>query len=94
MIKSISEPAESDPRLASLLDEAWEYAAVYLMAKKRQKGCDGMGELVTLREEFRDIVDKVIQYCKEKKYISEVIGYDIDGIADEIRKVVRNDAAA
>jgi len=46
----------------------------------------GMGELATMKEEFRDIVDKVIQYCMEKKYISEVISYDIDSIADEIVK--------
>lgn len=43
-----------------------------------------MGELVTLKEEFRDIVDKVIQYSQEKKYISENISYDIDSIADEL----------
>ncbi len=87
MIKSISEPAKSDPRLASLLDEAREYAAVYLMAKKRQKVCDGMGELVTIKEEFRDVFDRVIQYCKEKKYISGTITYDIDSVADEIGRL-------
>ena len=41
---------------------------------------------MTLKEEFRDAIDKMIQYGKEKKYISEVMSYDIDSIADEIVK--------
>lgn len=40
--------------------------------------------MVTTKEEFRDCMDKVIQYYKEKKYISEGISYDIDSFADEI----------
>jgi SOS response regulatory protein OraA/RecX len=57
-----------------------------VLARQRQKGCDGMGELATMKEEFRDVIDRVIQYCKEKKYISEVISSDIDSIAEEIVK--------
>ena len=45
-----------------------------------------MGELTTVREEFRDVVDKVIQYSQEKKCISEEMSYDIDLIADGIVK--------
>ncbi len=86
MMKNIIEAAKSDSRLASLIDEVREYASVYVLARRRQKGCDGMGELTTVREEFRDVVDKVIQYCKEKEYISEVIAYDIDEIANEIER--------
>ena len=87
MIKAISETAKSDPILERLLGEVREYASIYVLARQRQKGCDGMGELATMKEEFKDIVDKVIQYCKEKKYISEVIFFDIDSIADEIKRL-------
>ena len=87
MIRKILDASKSDPGLAKLVDEAREYAQIYLLAKQRHKGCEGTGELMTLKEEFRDVVDKVIQYCKEKKYISEVISYDIDSIADEVIKV-------
>jgi hypothetical protein len=87
MIKAISETAKSDPILERLLDEVREYASIYVLTRQRQKGCDGMGELATMKEEFKDIVDKVIQYCKEKKYISEVIFFDIDSIADEIKRL-------
>ena len=50
------------------------------------EGCNCMGELAPMKEEFRDVADKVLQYCKEKKYISEVISYDIDSIAEKIAK--------
>ena len=85
-IEKISGYSKSDEHLAKLLVSAAEYAEIYLLAKRRQKGCDGMGELGTLKEEFRDVVDKVIQYCKEKKYISQDMSYDIDSIAAEIVK--------
>lgn len=41
---------------------------------------------MTLKEEFRDVIDKMMQYSREKKYISEVMSYDIDSIAVEIVK--------
>ena len=87
MFNTIQQASKPDAQLARFLDEAREYASVYVLARQRQKGCDGMGELATMKEEFKDIVDKVIQYCKEKKYISEVIFFDIDSIADEIKRL-------
>jgi SOS response regulatory protein OraA/RecX len=86
MIVAIRNASKYDTGLARLLDEAHEYACVYVLARQRQKGCDGMGELATMKEEFRDVVDKVIKYCQEKKYISHDLSYDIDSIADEIVK--------
>ncbi len=84
MLKIILKASLSDQRLSAIVEKVREYASVYVLARQRQKGCDGMGELATMKEEFRDVVDKAIQYCKEKKYISEVTGYDIETIADEI----------
>lgn len=86
MLECVLKYAESDSELKRLLGKAQEYADIYLMAKNRQKGCDGMGELATMKEEFRDVVDKVIQYSQEKKYASQDVSYDIDSIADEIVK--------
>ena len=86
MFDTIQQASKSDSQLAKLLTEAKDFAQVYVLARQRQKGCNGMGELATLKEEFRDVVDKVIQYCKEKGYIAEVISYDIDSIAEEIVK--------
>ena len=84
MFNTIQQASKSDSQLARLLAEAKEYAQVYVLARQRQKGCDGMGELATMKEEFRDVVDKVIQYSQEKKYISQDVSYDIDSVADEI----------
>ena len=86
MFNIIQQASKSDIQLAKLLADARDFAQVYVLARQRQKGCDGMGELATLKEEFRDVVDKVIQYCKEKKYISQDVSYDIDSIAEEIVK--------
>jgi septum formation topological specificity factor MinE len=86
MFDTIQQEAKSDSQLARLLDEARDYAQVYVLARQRQKGCDGMGELATMKEECRDVIDKVIQYSQEKKYISQPVSYDIDSIADEISR--------
>ncbi len=87
MIKGISEISKSVPELEALLQTAREYAAVYLMAKKRQKGCDGMGELATMKEEFGDVLGRMMQFCKDKKYISEDMVWDIDSVAEEIERL-------
>ena len=84
MFNTIQQASKSDIQLAKLLADARDFAQVYVLARQRQKGCDGMGELATLKEEFRDVVDKVLHYCKENKYISEGISYDIDSIAEEV----------
>lgn len=86
MFNAIQQNSKSDNQLAKLLADAREYAHVYVLARQRQKGCDGFGEMTNLREEFRDVVDKVIQYSQEKKYISQDVSYDIDSIADEIER--------
>lgn len=84
MIKLIFEESKTDALLSRLLEDAVEYARVYTLARRRQKGCDGMGELTTVREEFRDVVDKMMKYLQEKKNISQDVSYDIDSVADEI----------
>ena len=66
MIDNLLQAAKSDARLAMLLDEACEYAQIYLLAKQRHKGCEGTGGLTTLREEFRDELEKLGKYCKQR----------------------------
>jgi hypothetical protein len=90
MISAIYEASKSDTRLAKLLENVQEYAHLYLIAKQRQKGCDGMGEMSTLKEEFVYNLEGMILYCKEKGYLSGDITYEIDSIALEI-KGIKND---
>jgi len=42
--------------------------------------------VTNLREEFKEVVDKMIKYCKEKKYIPDDFTYDIELITEEILK--------
>jgi len=39
-----------------------------------------------MNEECRDVIDKLIQYSQEKKYISHDVTCALDAIADEIIK--------
>ena len=87
MIETIIKTAKSDADLAALVDEAREYAQVYLFAKQRHKGCAGTGELMTLKEELKDMIDKMVRYCKEKKYLSSACDYDPDKVADVLVKM-------
>ena len=81
MIDAILRVSKSDASLAVLLDEAREYAQIYLLAKERKKGCEGTGELMTLREEFRDAIVKLTIYCREKGYSCDLNGDDFDAAA-------------
>jgi hypothetical protein len=87
MIGTVLQASKFDKPLALLLDEAREYAQVYLLAKQRHKGCAGTGELMTLKEEFKDTIDKMIRHCNEKKYLSGVCDYDPDSVADALVKM-------
>ena len=72
---------KDDTHLARLFDKVQEYAELYLIAKQRQKGCDGMGEVATLKDEFIYSLNGMIRYCKENRYFSGEISYEIDQIA-------------
>ena len=84
MIDTILKKSVADPNLVHLLDNTREYAEIYLMAKNRQKGCDGMGEAATLKEEFRDALENLIEYCVEHDYLPVNTKADYDILAREI----------
>ncbi len=81
MIDTILQTSKSDAQLEVLLNEAHEYAQIYLLTKQRHKGCAGTGEFMTLKEEFKDMVDKMIPYCKEKNHLPDSCYNDIDALA-------------
>lgn len=86
MLETIVIASRTDARLAVLVDEAREFAQIYLLAKKRHKGCAGTGELMTLKEDFRDVINKMVLYCRNKDLLSGDCGYDYDpdAIADAL----------
>jgi hypothetical protein len=89
MMNDILTASKSDGHLAALVEDSREYAQIYLLAKQRHKGCDGTGELMTLKEEFKDTVDKLVRYCREKNYLSGDCGYDPDSVAAELMNPAR-----
>jgi len=90
MLETIINASKTDDHLATLVDEAREYAQVYLLAKKRHKGCEGTGELMTLKEEFKDVIDKMILTCRNKGHLFGDCGYDPDAIAVALVRIDKN----
>lgn len=81
MFTDIAEIAVRDDRMSSLLCRVRECAEIYLLVKKRQKGCDGMGELAMIKDEFKEAVDDLINYCRDKDYVAKDSHYALDNIA-------------
>ena len=87
IIETIQEFVQKDPQLARLFEKAKEYAELYIIAKQRQKGCDGMGEVAKLKDEFIYSLNEIIRHGKEKGYLKGDVSYDIDVIARDICKI-------
>ena len=87
IIRDIQDLKKDDTHLTRLFERVREYAELYLIAKQRQKGCDGMGEVATLKDEFIYSLNGMIRYCKEKGYLSEDISYEIDSIVRDIGEI-------
>ena len=64
-----------------------EYAQIYLLAKQRHKGCAGIGEFMTLQEEFKVTIDKMILYCRKKNLLANDCAAEPDVLADALVKV-------
>ena len=86
MFDAIREMSKSDGELLKFLGDASEYARFYLLSKRRQRGCDGMGEIAMIEEEFEQALNILITYCMEKGYVSIYIQYEIDSAAKELAK--------
>ncbi len=80
----IAELAAEDERAAALLSRARECAELYLLVSKRRKGCDGMGELAMIKEEFTEAVDALIKHCEGQECPSRNVGYDLERAAAEL----------
>ncbi|MFA6054567.1 MAG: hypothetical protein WC769_04245 [Thermodesulfovibrionales bacterium] len=87
IIETIQKSAQNDAELRRLFEKVQENAELYLLAKQRQKGCDGMGEVVTLKDEFIYALNEIIRHCNEKGYLSGDISYETDSIARDICKI-------
>lgn len=86
MYEVILQKAASDAGLSRLISTATEYAGMYALSRNRQKGCDGMGEAATLKEEFRTALEDLMRYCVELGYIPDDMKSDPDLLAREFMR--------
>ncbi len=86
-IFDIVRSTKSDAALASLCDRTFEYARMYYFVKKRQKGCDGLGEVTNLRDDLRVIIEELIAYCREKEYLDPTASYDVEQLIEEAANI-------
>jgi hypothetical protein len=86
IIETIRKFVQNDAKLARLFERVRENAELYVIAQQRQKGCDGMGEVATLKDEFIYSLNEMMQCCKEKGYLDGEIMYELDRIARDICK--------
>ncbi len=77
----------TDPELSSILEKAREYARVYHFAKARQKCCNGMGEVATLKDEFNSVLEELLDYAKRQGYVSSETASDLD----EFSRILNSD---
>jgi hypothetical protein len=86
IIETIQNFVPNDVQLAQLFDNVQEYTQLYLLAKQRQKGCDGLGVMTNLKEEFNEALEELVEYCKNKGYLPDNSSYDLSVIADEVEQ--------
>ncbi len=86
LYSEILRAAEADAQLSILCRRAAEYARLHLYARKIS-GCNGLGEIENLLDEFRKMIYEIIRYCGRKKYIDEFAIYSIDVTDEELTKL-------
>ena len=84
LVNTIVEASQQDAQLAKLLENAIDYAQIYILAKERQKGCDEMGEVAMIKDELSYSIDSIIQYCQIKGHLSCDNSYDINVVSYEL----------
>jgi hypothetical protein len=86
MIAKLQDLSKKDENLFSLLEKAREYARVYHFAKERQKGCNGMGEVATLKDEFNSVIKDLLYYTSDEGDIPSDTICDIDEVVRVLLK--------
>ena len=86
MLNAIISATKTDPELVVLYDKTLDYLRMYLLVKRRQKGCDGLGELNNLKDELNEAFYEIVDYCRGKHIPPEVFSCDLDLMIEELLK--------
>jgi hypothetical protein len=86
LYSEILKAAKIDAQLSILCDRAAEYARLHLYARKIN-GCNGLGEIENLLDEFRKMMYEIIRYCGKKKYIDDLAIYNLEVTDEDLTKL-------
>jgi hypothetical protein len=79
MMTDIFKASKTDGRLAALVNEAREHAQTYDLRRSGAKVT--IKTVLRLCEEFKNVVDRMVRYGKEKVCLSGACEYDLDSCA-------------
>ena len=82
----ILEAKKLDAELSILCHKAAEYARLHLYAQKIA-GCNSLGEIEHLLDEFRQMTYEIIRYCGKKGYIDGLVIFTMDVSDGELTKL-------
>jgi hypothetical protein len=77
LYNEILEARKCDAELSLLCDGAAEYARLHLYARK-VTGCNSLGEIENLYDEFRRMIFEIMRYCGKKNYIDSSAVYSLE----------------
>jgi hypothetical protein len=86
LYSEILEATKADAELSTICHSAAEYARLHLHARKTS-GCNSLGEIEHLLDEFRKVVYEIMRYCGKKGYIDGLTVYTINTSDDELTKL-------
>ncbi len=86
LYNEIIETRKFDTELSVLCDRAAEYARLHLHARKIT-GCNGLGEIDNLLDEFRRMIYEIVRYSGRRKYIDSLAIYTVDVSDREFEKL-------
>ncbi len=86
LYNEILEATKFDAELSDLCYKAAEYARLHLYARKIH-GCNSLGEMEHLLDEFKRMIFDVIRYCGGKNYIDSLAIYTVDITDKDLEKL-------
>ena len=86
LYNEILEAEKSDAELSILCYKAAEYARLHLYQRKIN-GCNSLGEIEQLLDEFRRMIVEIIRYCGGRNYIDRLAIYTVAVTDKELEKL-------
>ncbi len=86
LYNEILEATKCDAELSAICYGAAEYARLHLHARKTN-GCNSLGEIEHLLDEFRKMIYEIMRYCGKKGYIDDLAIFTVDVTDEELTKL-------